>query len=165
MSSPLGNVPFKATFSQTPFVEIRTAGGVASGAIGVVCDVVVVAGAGAVGTEVDGLAGVDGAGVVFVAGVSPTPRGFEGLTAVELAGVAAGTTVAGAAGAAAAGVAATASCWTNGSLLPKRPKEINWSAFRWTTTRPVSGKSQPDDGAGATALDDVIAEVTDGAAL
>src|SRR6266536_1229744 len=162
MSAPLGNVPFTATVSQAPFVEIRTWVGAVLGAVGVDGDVVVAGGAGVVrgaGLVVDGLGGTEGAGVVFGTGVSPTATGFEGVGVVMVpvglvVAVAAGTTSAGDAGR--DGVAA--SCWTNGSLVPKSPNETSWSALRWTTMRSVSGNFQPDDGgADPATLDDVVA--------
>src|SRR5436190_4383971 len=114
MFSVAGNVPFTATRSQTPLVAIRASVGTGGGALA--ADGVVVPGA------VDGLEELDG--VVEDCGPTGISR-TGGAGSAEVVDV---VSVGGADPDGAEGVveALVVSCWTKGSLLLNRPKEISW---------------------------------------
>src|SRR5262245_8606064 len=163
MLAPLGKVPFSATVSQPPFVEIRAVAGALLGAVDVDGEVVVADGLGLVawtGTVVDGLDGVDGVGAL-VTGVSPTIAFGPLVDVLAAAGAAA---AGGAAAGDAAGDRGAESCWTKGSLLPKSPNETSWFGVRSTTMRSVSANRQPDEGVIGPATLEVVVGSTGTAA-
>ena len=163
MFSVAGKVAFTPTCSQTPFVESRALAGAAGGAVGV-------AGGGVAGTVVGEMTGVVdvglGAGFTTTLGAAWTVDVFPvapGVTLVVAFFVGACTAAGGAEGAAAVGAAVVASCWTNGSLLLKRPNESSWSVSRWTANLSVSRSATAAATGEATAAigDAVVTSTTD----
>ena len=142
MFSFAGKVPFGATCSQTPFVEIRASVGAGRSE-----QVVAVGDVGVVRDGVGGMPGVVEPGVRRGLrdharrgrrpGVGDRAGRRRARRCRSLVGPARPAAASGRC--AAAGAAVVESCWTNGSLLLKRPNEISWFVSRWTATRSVSG--------------------------